>query len=168
MPTIELADFKKYSAIEYLIKIENKLIDEKIQDIAKNNKTFSDKKEKSIKGDLILIVTGRIINGEKFEGSEGKNTRLVIGEDLFIKGFDGKLLGVNKDENKIIEINLPENYPNKKFANKKAQFDCKIINVQKVNETKIDDTFAKNMGAKDLNDLKSLIEKQISSQYSQT
>ena len=167
LPTIELADFKKYSAIEYLIKIENKLIDEKIQDIAKNNKTFSDKKEKSIKGDLIIFDYSATINGEKFEGSEGKNTRLVIGEDLFIKGFDGKLLGVNKDENKIIEINLPENYPNKKFANKKAQFDCKIINVQKVNETKIDDTFAKNMGAKDLNDLKSLIEKQISSQYKQ-
>ena len=62
---------------------------------------------------------------------------------------------------------MPENYPNKELANKKAKFDCKIVNVQKPNETKIDDTFAKNMGAKDLTDLKSLIEKQISTQYKQ-
>jgi trigger factor len=78
-----------------------------------------------------------------------------------------KLIGVKKEESKIIEVNLPENYPNKELANKKAKFKCKIINVQKANETKIDDVFAKNMGAKDLTDLKSLIEKQISTQYKQ-
>ena len=33
-------------------------------------------------------------------------------------------------------------------------------------ENKIDDNFAKLMGAKDIKDLKSLIEKQISGQYS--
>jgi len=167
MPDIKLADFKKYSANEYLVKIEDKIIDDKILDIAKNNKTFSDKKEKSIKGDLVIFDYSATINGEKFEGSEGTNTKLVIGEDLFLKGFDEKLLGSNKDENKIIEVNLPENYPKKELANKKAKFVCKIINIQKANEAKIDDTFAKNMGAKDLQELKSLIEKQISSQYKQ-
>ena len=64
------------------------------------------------------------------------------------------MIGVKKDENKTIEVNLPENYPKKELANKKAKFECKIINVQKASETKIDDTFAKNMGAKDLTDLK--------------
>ena len=39
--------------------------------------------------------------------------------------------------------------------------------MKKVVENKIDDDFAKIMGAKDINDLKNLIEKQISSQYSQ-
>ena len=53
------------------------------------------------------------------------------------------------------------------MANKKAKFECKITNIQKASETKIDDTFAKNMGAKDLVDLRSLIEKQISTQYKQ-
>ena len=143
------------------------MIDEKIEEIAKNNKTFSDKDEKAEKGDLIIFDYTASVNGEKFEGSEGKNTRLEIGKDLFIKGFDAKLIGVKKEENKIIEVNLPENYPNKELANKKAKFDCKIVNVQKASVTKIDDSFAKNMGAKDLTDLRSLIEKQISAQYKQ-
>jgi len=168
LPEINLASFEKYTANEYLVKIENKLIDEKIQEIAKNNKTFSDKNEKSAKGDLVIFDYSASVNEVKFEGGEGKNTRLVVGEDLFLKGFDEKLIGVKKDENKSIEVNLPENYPNKELVNKKAKFDCKIINVQKPNETKIDDTFAKQMGAKDLQDLKSLIEKQISTQYKQT
>jgi trigger factor len=41
------------------------------------------------------------------------------------------------------------------------------LNVKESKENKIDDNFAKIMGAKDLNDLKKLIENQISSQYSQ-
>ncbi|MDA9092226.1 trigger factor, partial [Pelagibacteraceae bacterium] len=97
----------------------------------------------------------------------GKNTRLVIGEELFLKGFDAKLIGVKKEDSKIIEVNLPENYPNKELANKKAKFKCKITNIQKANEIKINDDFAKNMGAKDLTDLKLLVEKQISTQYKQ-
>ena len=167
LPEVNLESFERYSANEYLIKIDSKLIDEKIEEIAKNNKTFSDKDEKAEKGDLIIFDYTASVNGEKFEGSEGKNTRLEIGKDLFIKGFDAKLIGVKKEENKIIEVNLPENYPNKELANKKAKFDCKIVNVQKASVTKIDDSFAKNMGAKDLTDLRSLIEKQISAQYKQ-
>ena len=167
LPDVNLASFDRYTANEYLIKTENKLVDEKIEEIAKNNKTFSDKNEKSEKGDLVIFDYNASVNGEKFEGSEGKNTRLVVGEDLFLKGFDQKLIGVIKEENKTIEVNLPENYPKKEFANKKAKFECKIINIQKPNETKIDDTFAKNLGAKDLADLKLLIEKQISAQYKQ-
>ncbi|MDC0427028.1 trigger factor, partial [Pelagibacteraceae bacterium] len=167
LPDVNLAIFEKYSANEYLVKIENQLVDKKIEEIAKNNKTFFDKNEKSEKGDLVIFNYTASVNGNKFEGSEGKNTRLEIGKDLFLKGFDEKLIGVKKDGSKTIEVNLPENYPNKDLANKKAKFECKITNVQRASKTKIDDTFAKNMGAKDLVDLKSLIEKQIATQYKQ-
>jgi trigger factor len=168
LPELSLANFEKYKASEFVVKIESKLVNEKINEIAKNNKTFSDKNDKSLKGDLVIFDYNATVDGEKFEGGEGKNTRLVIGEDLFLKGFDEKLIGVKKNENKTIEVSLPENYPNKDLANKKAKFECMITNVQIANEDKIDDTFAKNMGAKDLEDLRFLIEKQISTQYKQS
>ena len=53
----------------------------------------------------------------------------------------------------------------KNLQKKKAQFNCKIIAVKKSEVTKIDDTFAKNLGAKDLSDLKILISKQINDEY---
>jgi trigger factor len=168
LPELNLVDFEKYKANEYLVKIENKLVDEKIIEIAKNNKTFSDKNDKSAKGDLVIFDYSATVDDKKFEGSEGKNTRVSIGEDLFLKGFDEKLIGVKKNDSKTIEVDLPENYPNKELAKKKAKFKCTITNVQIANETKIDDTFAKNMGAKDLIDLKFLIEKQILAQYKQS
>ena len=56
----------------------------------------------------------------------------------------------------------------KELANKKTNFNCKILMVKEPIENKIDDNFAKAMGAKNLNDLKNLINNQIASQYMQT
>ena len=68
---------------------------------------------------------------------------------------------------KIVESVLPANHPKKELANKKTKFECKILKLKKSVQNKIDDNFAKMMGAKNIEDLRSLIEKQISSQYSQ-
>ena len=53
------------------------------------------------------------IDGKNFTGGEGKNTQIVLGKDLFIKGFDKELTGVKKNEKKIFEVTLPQNYPQK-------------------------------------------------------
>ena len=82
-----------------------------------------------------------------------------------MKGFDKQLIGVKKDDEKVVEATLPENYPEKELVNKKAKFSCKILSVKQPQEVKIDDDFAKNLGAKDLKDLKALISKQINDEY---
>ena len=84
-----------------------------------------------------------------------------------MKDFDQQLVGVKKGDKKIVDATLPSNHPKKELVNKKTKFECKILNVKNALENKIDDNFAKMMGAKDVSDLRSLIEKQISSQYSQ-
>ena len=116
-------------------------------------------------GDQVTIDYKATVDGKDFKGSEGKNTQLTLGKDLFLKGFDKQLLGLKKDDEKIVEATLPENFPEKELVNKKAQFNCKIINIKNPEEVKIDDTFAKNLGAKDLDDLKTLISKQINDEY---
>ena len=60
---------------------------------------------------------------------------------------------------------MPENFPEKELVNKKAKFSCKILSVKQSEDVKIDDDFAKNLGAKDLKDLKTLISKQINDEY---
>ncbi len=169
LPDITLKSFDKYKAIEYKIKIEEKLIEEKLKEISNHNKQFKDKKEneKAKVGDQVIFDYSATVDGSKFEGSEGKGVQLELGKDLFLKGFDEQLVGVKKNDIKNLNAVLPSNHPKKELANKKTIFECKILNVKEAKENKIDDDFAKIMGAKDLNDLKKLIENQISSQYLQ-
>ena len=169
LPSVVLKSFDKFKATSFKVKIEDKIIEEKLKEIANQNKQFEDKNEneKAAIGDQVTFDYSATADGNKFEGSEGKGVQLELGKDLFLKGFDEQLIGVKKND--IIKVNatLPANHPKKELANKKTEFNCKILNVKKPKGSKIDDDFAKLMGAKDLKDLKSLIEKQISGQYSQ-
>ena len=169
LPEIKLNSFEKFKATTFTVKIEKKVIDDKIKEIANQHKNFIDKKdgEKAESGNQVTFDYSATVDNKKFEGSEGKSVKLELGKDLFLKGFDDQLIGVKKNENKIINATLPENHPKKELANKKTKFECKIINVKKSKATSIDDNFAKQMGAKNLEDLKTLVENQITSQYSQ-
>ena len=60
-------------------------------------------------------------------------------------------MGVKVGDEKIVDATLPENFPEKELVNKKAKFKCKITVLKNPEPVKIDDEFAKNFGAKDLN-----------------
>jgi len=169
LPEITMKPLDKYKAIEYKVKIEDKIINEKLKELSNQNKQFEDKKEseKAQIGDQVVFDYSATVDENKFEGSEGKGVQLELGKDLFLKGFDKQLVGVKKNDRKLLEAVLPENHPKKELANKKTKFECKILNIKQSKENKIDDSFAKIMGAKNLIDLKKLIENQISSQYVQ-
>ena len=167
LPKVELKSVEKIRFDEYSVKIDINETDKRIKEIAKNQNNFKDVNEgvKAVDENLVIFDYKATIDGKDFTGGEGKNTQLVLGKDLFIKGFDKQLLGVKKDDEKIVDTILPENYPQKEFANKKAKFICKIISVKKPEEVRVDDDFAKNLGAKNLADLKSLVSKQINDEY---
>ena len=169
LPEIKLKSFENFKSTEFKVKIEKKIIEDRIKEIATQNKTFKDKKdnEKAEIGNQVIFDYSASVDGKKFEGSEGKGVQIELGKDLFLKGFDNQLVGVKKNDEKTIEVNLPSNHPKKELANKKTKFICKVLNIKKADEVKINDEFAKNMGAKDLADLNILVEKQISSQYKQ-
>ena len=167
LPKVDIKSLESIKFDQYSVKIDDSETDKRIKDIAKNQPSFKEASPdtKAKEGDLVALDYKATIDGKEFKGNEGKNTQLTLGKDLFLKGFDKQLNGVKKNDEKIVEAILPENFPEKELVNKKALFNCKILNVKNPEEVKIDDDFAKNLGAKDLNDLKSLISKQINDEY---
>tara|TARA_Y100000590_G_scaffold367169_1_gene427027 strand:+ start:37 stop:1416 length:1380 start_codon:yes stop_codon:yes gene_type:complete len=167
LPTIKLKSLDVIKFNDYEVEVDKDEIKKRVNDIAVNQNNFKDKNEKDLaeNGDLIVFDYNATVENKNFEGGEGKNTQIVLGKDLFIKGFDKQLIGVKKNQVKNVIIDLPENYPKKELANKEANFKCTILNIKKPEPIKIDDQFAKNLGAKDLKDLNELISKQIQNQY---
>ena len=167
LPKVDVKSIETIKFDQYSVKIDDSETDKRIKEIAKNQPSFKDASAdtKAKEGDLVILDYQATVDGKEFKGSEGKNTQLTLGKDLFLKGFDKQLIGVKKDDEKIVDAVLPENFPEKELVNKAAKFNCKILNVKNPEEVKIDDNFAKNLGAKDLNDLKTLISKQINDEY---
>ena len=167
LPKVEVKSIENIKFDDYTVKIDEKETDKRINEIAKNQPNFKDAPDgtKAKEGDLVVFDYEATVDDEPFKGGEGKNTQLTLGKDLFLKGFDKQLIGVKKGDDKIVEAILPENFPEKELINKKAKFKCSITAVKNSEEVKIDDQFAKNLGAKDLKDLKNLISKQINDEY---
>ena len=167
LPSIKIQSLESIKFNDYEISVSENEIKKRIEEIAKNQNNFKEKNENESakEGDLVVFDYKATIENKPFEGGEGKNTQIVLGKDLFIKGFDKQLIGCKKNQEKEIITVLPENYPKKEFVNKKANFKCKILNIKKSEAINVDDEFAKNLGAKDLNNLKELINKQIQNQY---
>jgi trigger factor len=167
LPKVDVKSIESIKFDQYSVKIDDSETDKRIKEIAKNQPSFKDASPdtKAEEGDLVILDYQATVDGKEFKGSEGKNTQLTLGKDLFLKGFDKQLIGVKKNDEKIVDAVLPENFPEKELVNKAAKFNCKILNVKNPEEVKIDDNFAKNLGAKDLNDLKTLISKQINDEY---
>uniref|UniRef100_UPI00404B740A trigger factor n=1 Tax=Candidatus Pelagibacter sp. TaxID=2024849 RepID=UPI00404B740A len=134
LPKVELKSVENIKFDEYSVKIDNMETDKRIKEIAKSQNNFKDIADdvRAAKENLVIFDFKATIDGKDFTGGEGKNTQLILGKDLFIKGFDDQLVGVKKNDEKIVETTLPENYPQKEFANKKASFVCKILAVKKI------------------------------------
>ncbi len=168
LPEVKLQNYEKFNAKEFSLKVDKSELDERLKNLSKEHKNFKDKKEneKSVIGDQITFDYEATVDGKEFEGSKGKGVTIELGKDLFLKNFDKQLVGVKKNDEKIVKAFLPQNHPKKELANKETVFSCIIKNIKYQSKNKLDDEFAKKLGTKDLADLTQKIKDQITSQYS--
>ncbi len=166
-PEVKIVSLQNIKFDDYEIKIDDHEANKRIKDIAKNQKNFIevDPAKVANEGDLISFDYKATVEGNSFDGNEGKNTQLEVGKDLFIKGFDKQLLKSKKGDEISVEVKLPENFPKKELVGKKGVFKCKINSVKKPKEVEVTDEFAKTLGAKDLIDLRKIISKQINEEF---
>ena len=90
LPKINLKSIESIKVDEYEVKIDNKEVDKRVDEIAKNQKNFIevDPSKVANEGDLVVFDYTATVDGKNFKGNEGKNTQLELGKDLFIKSYD--------------------------------------------------------------------------------
>ena len=166
-PEIKLQSFNKISVTDYIVKVDKEELDTRLKNLSKEYKNFENKEENLVSeiGDQVIFDYKATVDGKDFEGSKGEGVTIELGKDLFLKDFDKQLVGVKKNDKKVVEAFLPNNHPKKELANKKTIFECTIKNIKITKENKLDDEFAKKLGATNLADLTQKIKNQNSSQY---
>tara|TARA_Y100000741_G_C18236609_1_gene551969 strand:- start:255 stop:1676 length:1422 start_codon:yes stop_codon:yes gene_type:complete len=166
-PEIKLVDFAKIKIESSRVKLEKKEIDKRLDLIAKNQRTYKEEKDdyKSKKEDSVLLDYEGTIDGKNFDGGKAENQTIVIGSGQYLKDLEDGLIGVKKGESKKIKVKFPDNYSQKDLQNAEAFFECNIKKISIPQESKVNDEFAKSVGATDLKDLKVKIETQMQKEY---
>lgn len=126
--------------------IEEKEIDLELEKLANNRVKLVTVRRKAQKNDNVEIDFSVAVDGQNIEKGSSKNHPLVIGQGLFIPGFEDNLIGMGENEEKQFELNFPGDYHEKKLAGKPAVFKARMNLVQEREVPKIDDAFAKSLG----------------------
>ena len=167
-PEIKLADFSKIVIESSKVKLEKAEVDKRLDLIAKNQRTYKEEKDdyKSKNEDSVLLDYEGTIDGKNFDGGKAEDQTIVIGSGQYLKDLEEGLIGVKKGDNKKIKVKFPENYGQKDLQNAEAVFECNIKKISIPQESKVNDEFAKSVGATDLKDLKTKVEAQMLKEYS--
>ncbi len=163
IPEFELPDLKAISITKPVFEINEKDIAEKLKEMAKIRKNFvsADEKHKAKIGDQVIIDFEGKIDGVAFEGGAAKAHQLELGSKSFIDNFEDQLVGSKKGDQLVVAVKFPENYHEKTFAGKQAEFAVTVQEVKKLESFKDDEELAKSMGHDSLEAFKVILEKLI-------
>jgi len=88
------------------------------------------------------------------EDGQHKDLAIILGKNYFVPGFDEKIIGAKKDEEKKFDLVYPENHHQKSIAGKNVSFVVKVKEVSERQKPELNDEFAKFFQLKDMEELK--------------
>jgi trigger factor len=167
VPAIQLADFKSFTVEKPVADVTDADVDEAIQRIADQNRTFAAKGEgaKAETGDRVTISFKGTINGEPFDGGSGEGIQVAIGSNTFIPGFEEQLVGIAAGETRTLQVSFPKNYASDKLAGQPAEFETTATLIEAPQATEFNDEFAKTLGLESLDKLKEAARERLAAEF---
>lgn len=95
-------------------------------------------------GDFIVIDFEGTLKGKSLKEMKADNYLLEIGSKTFVPGFEEKIIGMKKNQNKQIKIKMPEDYHAKHLAGEDVEFSVLLKNIKEKKLPEVDDTFIQN------------------------
>jgi len=93
-------------------------------------------------GDFLLIDYRGSVNGEQFEGGEGRDQLIELGSGSLMDGFEDGLRGARAGDERQIDVSFPEDYRAEQLAGNDATFDVSVREVREKRLPELDDEFA--------------------------
>ncbi|HKJ83418.1 MAG TPA: trigger factor [Mariprofundaceae bacterium] len=118
-------------------------------------------------GDELHIDFTGYVGDEPFEGGQGENMRMVLGEGRFLPDFEEGLKGAKVGEERSFHVQFPDDYGHAPLAGQKARFDAQVRQVAVPSQAEDEEALAKMLGFDSLDALKSDIREKLEGQAEQ-
>ncbi len=144
------------------VEPDESAVDEQLKRLAEANKSWNDAgaKHAAKTGDLVVVDFVGTVGGKTFEGGSGEDMQVELGLANLIPGFEDGLVGAKAGDRRELKVRFPDAYPAEALKGKPAKFDVTVKAVKTAGKTKVDDAFAKSLGLKDLDQLRSVLRDQ--------
>lgn len=163
LPEVPEAKIEGLKIERLQVEASDAMVDEAVERIASGQKSFEPAaaNRKAEKGDRLLIDFEGKVDGETFEGGKGEGMAIELGSGRLIPGFEDQLVGTKANDQKVVKVTFPSDYPVDYLKGRAAEFDVTVNEVQVARELKADDEFAKSMGLEGIEQLRGLLKGQV-------
>ena len=149
-PEVKLGEYKNLDAKHAEPVVTDDDVMAQLKQLAENNARLEVVEGAELKdGDFAIIDFKGTVNGEAFEGGEGKAYPLEIGSGSFIPGFEDQLKGHKAGDDVTVKVTFPANYFVKDLAGKEAEFAVHVNDVKQKVLPEINDEFSKSISKQD-------------------
>ena len=164
LPQMPEVDFTEITLDSYIPEISDEEVNDAIEKISQDYKSYSPVERKSKNGDEVVIDFKGFVDDEAFKGGEAKGYHLVLGSKSFVDNFEQQLIGKEIGEEIEVNVTFPENYQGN-LSGKKAKFEVVITAINEPETQEINDALAEKLGYENLDTLKEDIKKRIGFEY---
>ncbi len=140
-PQAKLGDYKGLEVGRREPQVDESAIDEELERLRDRFATLDTVERPAETGDhVVMDYLGRI-DGEPFQGGEGRDQLLELGSGRLIPGFEEQLTGASAGDERTVEVDFPDDYPGD-LGGKHATFDVRLTEVKAKRLPELTDEFA--------------------------
>jgi trigger factor len=124
-------------------------VDAELEQLRERSARLETVEEPAERGDFVVMDYVGSIDGENFEGGEGRDQMVELGTGRLIPGFEEQLEGAEAGQERTVELSFPDDYGAEHLQGKAAQFAVTIKEVKRKRLPELDDDFALEAGGFD-------------------
>ena len=148
-PEFEVGAFDSIEVERLSADVADSDLDNMLEVLRKQNVRYEQVERAAQTEDQLNIDFVGKIEGEEFSGGSASGTQLVLGSGRMIPGFEDGLVGAMAGEEKVLNLNFPEDYQNLELAGKAAEFTITVNSVSEAKLPELNEAFFGQFGIKE-------------------
>ena len=164
-PEVEIPDFRKFELVRPGFQVSDEEVEEQLEALRRQFGSVEtvDEPRPLQEGDIAIIDYRAFVDGEEIQELANEDYFVEVGKGNFNETLEKGLIGMEKGEEREIEVTYPEDALNSLVAGKTVKYKVTLKNIQTRNLPELDDEFAERfgIGLKTMDDLKDKLREQI-------
>ncbi len=162
VPPAKLGEYKGLEVGRREPNVDDQEVQAELERLRESLASLETVEREAGEGDFVVMDYVGSLDGDTFEGGEGRGQVVELGSGRLIPGFEDQLKGASAGDNRNVELTFPDDYPAEQLAGQDASFTVEVKEVKEKRLPELDDDFAVEAGGYDsLDELRTEIESRI-------
>lgn len=159
-PEVKLGNYKKLGIQKEEVTVSKEEVEHALDHTRERYAESVNKEGKVASGDTAIIDFEGFKDGVAFAGGKGENYSLEIGSGTFIPGFEEQVIGMEKGQEKDIQVTFPKDYHAEELQGAAVVFKVKVNEIKETKLPEFNQDFFEDLGMEGINS-KEELERQL-------